>query len=292
MLGVSLSGCHSGGDAGSRVLSVSVEPQRYLLERIAGDRWQVNTVLSKGADPENYDPTMSTLVKTASSKIYFTIGMGGFETELAERLSDAAPGIEFIDASEGIERIYGTHDCHHGHEAGYDGHEYGEADPHIWTSPANMKKMAENMAEELCRMDPDGADVYRANLMKLECSIDSVDAKVREILSGNGSRAFMVGHPSLSYFAHDYDLTQIALGGDGKELSASALRGGIDRGRDEGAYVFFMEPQGASGREAQIIKALAGMGVMLNTMDYEWPRMMELVAESIARTPRKRADDK
>lgn len=61
-----LSGC-KGRQAGVPVLSVSIEPQRYLLERIAGPGWKVNTVLSKGADPENFDPAMSTLVRTAQS---------------------------------------------------------------------------------------------------------------------------------------------------------------------------------------------------------------------------------
>lgn len=93
------------------VLSVSIEPQRYLLERIAGPGWKVNTVLSKGADPENFDPAMSTLVRTAQSEVYFTIGAGAFEESLAERLAEASPGLRFSDSSAGVARLHGTHNC-------------------------------------------------------------------------------------------------------------------------------------------------------------------------------------
>ena len=68
----------SQGDA-DRTLTVSIEPQRYLLEQIAGDKWQVNTVLEKGADPENFDPPMSTMKKAMSSRLYFSMGTLPFE---------------------------------------------------------------------------------------------------------------------------------------------------------------------------------------------------------------------
>ena len=91
----------------------------------------------------------------------------------------------------------------------------------------------------------------------------------------------MVEHPSLSYFAHDYGLEQIALGGEGKELSASAIRHGIDHGRADGATVFFTEPQSGSGRVGQIIKALAGKEVSINTLAYDWPDELMKIAEAL-----------
>ena len=272
----------------SRVLSVSIEPQRYLLERIAGKDWKVNAVLSKGADPENFDPSMSTLVRTARSKVYFTIGMGGFEESLADRLGDAAPALVFSDASTGVARLYGTHECsggHHSHDKdGHDGdeHRHGDADPHIWTSIENMKKIAANMAAELCVIDPAGADTYNRNLAELEAELDSLDSRVRVRMEGTDGKAFMVEHPSLSYFAHDYGLEQIALGGEGKELSAAAIRDGIDHGKAEGAKVFFTEPQTGSGRVGQIIKAVASKEVRINTLAYEWPDEIMKIADAIA----------
>lgn len=277
--------CVSDGRS-DRVLSVSIEPQRYLLERIAGPEWTVSTVLSKGADPENFDPSMSTMVRTARSKAYFTIGLGGFEEELTRRIADASPGVVFSDASAGIDRLQGTHqgglahhDCGHDHDHG---HNHGEGDPHIWTSVSNMKKIAANMAETLCRIDPAGADGYMQRLSDVVMQLDSLDARIDSCLAGKEGRAFMVEHTSLSYFADDYSLKQIALGAEGKELSAAAIREGIDHGRTEGATVFFTEPQTGTGRVGQIIKAVASKEVRVNTLAYEWPEEMLKIAEAVA----------
>jgi len=276
-----LSGC-KGGQADVPVLSVSIEPQRYLLERIAGPGWKVNTVLSKGADPENFDPAMSTLVRTAQSEVYFTIGAGAFEESLAERLAEASPELRFSDSSAGVARLHGTHNCEgaHSHVHGDDEGE-GDADPHIWTSVANMKIVAANMARVLCEIDSTQADVYMKNLHTLNLSLDSLDACIQAMMAQGHGRAFMVEHPSLSYFAHDYGLEQIALGGEGKELSASAIRHGIDHGRADGATVFFTEPQSGSGRVGQIIKALAGKEVSVNTLAYDWPDELMKIAEAL-----------
>lgn len=277
-----LSGC-KGRQAGVPVLSVSIEPQRYLLERIAGPGWKVNTVLSKGADPENFDPAMSTLVRTAQSEVYFTIGAGAFEESLAERLAEASPGLRFSDSSAGVPRLHGTHDCDgsHGHHDGTMDDE-GDADPHIWTSVANMKIVAANMARVLCEIDSAQAGAYKENLRALNLSLDSLDSRIQAEMARNNSQAFMVEHPSLSYFAHDYGLEQIALGGEGKELSASAIRRGIDHGRADGATVFFTEPQSGSGRVGQIIKALAGKEVSINTLAYDWPDELMKIAQALS----------
>ena len=144
-----------------------------------------------------------------------------------------------------------------------------------------MKIVAANMARVLCEIDSTQADVYMKNLHTLNLSLDSLDACIQAMMAQGHGRAFMVEHPSLSYFAHDYGLEQIALGGEGKELSASAIRHGIDHGRADGATVFFTEPQSGSGRVGQIIKALAGKEVSINTLAYDWPDELMKIAEAL-----------
>ena len=55
---------------------------------------------------------------------------------------------------------------------------------------------------------------------------------------GKRGSSFLVWHPSLSYFARDYGLHQIALGGaEHKEVSIPALREAIEEARGSGASV-------------------------------------------------------
>ena len=39
------------------VIAVTIEPQRYFTEAIAGDKFDVISIVPKGSSPETYDPT-------------------------------------------------------------------------------------------------------------------------------------------------------------------------------------------------------------------------------------------
>lgn len=41
------------------VIAVTIEPQRYFTEAIAGDKFDVISIVPKGSSPETYDPTPS-----------------------------------------------------------------------------------------------------------------------------------------------------------------------------------------------------------------------------------------
>ena len=41
------------------VITVSIEPLRYITERIAGDGFHVETFVPKGSSPETYEPTQT-----------------------------------------------------------------------------------------------------------------------------------------------------------------------------------------------------------------------------------------
>ena len=42
---------------GKPILTVTIEPLRYFTETIAGNRYQVVSMVPKGSSPESYDPT-------------------------------------------------------------------------------------------------------------------------------------------------------------------------------------------------------------------------------------------
>lgn len=55
-------------------VTVSIEPQRQMLEAIGGDRVSVSSLLAGGGDPETYDPTLASLVHLEQSAAWFQIG--------------------------------------------------------------------------------------------------------------------------------------------------------------------------------------------------------------------------
>ena len=87
----------------TQTLTVTIEPLRYFTEAIAGDKFQVVSIVPKGANPEIYDPTPQQLVELARSKAYLRIGHIGFEQAWAERLQANTPKLPFYDMSQGVD---------------------------------------------------------------------------------------------------------------------------------------------------------------------------------------------
>lgn len=52
----------SGSEEAKPVITVTIEPQRYFTEAIAGDKFTVVSMVPKGSSPETYDPIPQQLV--------------------------------------------------------------------------------------------------------------------------------------------------------------------------------------------------------------------------------------
>jgi len=62
-----------------KMLSVTIEPQRYFLENIVGESYKINTIVPAGVSPETYEPTPAMMMKLGKSAIFFKVGFLGFE---------------------------------------------------------------------------------------------------------------------------------------------------------------------------------------------------------------------
>ena len=62
-----------------KMVSVTIEPQRYFAEKIAGDKYTINCVVPAGQSPETYDPTPQQMIKVGQSVAYLKIGYIGLK---------------------------------------------------------------------------------------------------------------------------------------------------------------------------------------------------------------------
>lgn len=260
-------GCSRGNASGQRpTLCVSIEPQRKMLEELAGDDYQVVTMLKAGADPETYEPSVSQRMALGEAKAYFIVGTLPFEHKLAASES----GVTIFDTSRGIPTVEGTH---HGHD--------GEADPHVWTSLRNSRQMAANMLEALVSLNPDKKAEYATRYAGMAARLDSIDAATSRSLAGAGVRAFAIWHPSLSYYARDYGLHQIAAHAESKEMSPAELTEMIVKARADSVRVFFTE-EGLGSHQASVVNAGIGSRIVgINTLDYEWEQQISRITDAL-----------
>ena len=104
---LSLASCAGNGNNDKRqTLTVTIEPLRYFTEAIAGDKFNIVSMVPEGSNPETYDPTPQQLVKLAKSKAYLQIGHIGFEQAWIKKLQANTPNLPFYDMSEGIDLIH------------------------------------------------------------------------------------------------------------------------------------------------------------------------------------------
>lgn len=279
-----LCGC-SGSESSAPTIAVSVEPQRFLLEQLAGDKFNVVTLMKPGANPETFEPTMKTRLALDCASAYFYVGGLPFEHALLQSATD----IPVLESTTGIVPLYGTHSHHHHeHHEHHDGecsHEESgeEADPHVWTSVRNAKVMADNMARGLIALDPADSCIYKSRLQSLMARLDSLDSSIASRLEQGNASCFMVWHPSLGYFARDYGLEQLSVGWESKEPSASALRRAIDQARSHGAKVFFYQRE-FDTRQTQAMTSQLGLRtVTIDPLSYDWQHQMNIITDELVK---------
>lgn len=274
-LSLSLAGCGKSDRADRQdkpLIAVSIEPLRNIVERIAGDNFDVITILDKGANPETFDPSMSKRAAADRSAVFFTVGAFPFEEAIEKSGSDKSKA---VDVSDGIKRLYGTHGQRAGHECGHAG------DPHTWTSVRNMRVMAGNITDYLSEIDPDHAEEYKARSVSLSAELDSIDQKISERLSGAKPRAFAIWHPSLGYFANDYGLKQIAVGEESKEISPRRLKEIIAGAAGDSVRVFFFQKEYDSRQAEAINEQLGSRIVNIDLLGYDWLSQIEAITDEL-----------
>lgn len=274
-LGLFLRSCTSASTS-KPTITVSIQPQKYMLEKIVGDKWEIKCLLSNGANPESYDPSLTHLLNLENSKAYFRIGNVAFESAIINKVQNNNPGLKLFDNSEGISLIRGTHS--HG-----DVEHASDIDPHTWTSVKNAKTIASNMYKAVVDLDPENKVYYSRNFKNFLSSLDSLDREISQQLQPYRGSAFVVWHPSLSYFARDYGLEQISLSPEGKEASVKMMQSTIDKAIDRDVKTLFFQKD-IDSRQAQVAnEQIKAEIVNINPLNYEWDKEMRSIANAISR---------
>ena len=242
---------------------VTILPQADFVEKVGGDRVRVTVMVPPGASPHTYEPTPDQLMEISKARIYFKVGSGvEFENVWMDRIRAMNPDMVIIDGSEGITKR--------------------EGDPHIWNSPINAKKMVENIYNGLIQVDPSNADEYTRNKDNYLQELDDLDRYIHERLDGFTNRVFMIYHPTLGYFAEEYNLTQIAIEHEGKEPTPQVIRACIDKAKIYNLSYVYVAPQFATEHAETIAREIDGQIVFIDPLPRSYIPNMRSVADSLS----------
>lgn len=278
---VGLSACQGKKEGGTRTISVTIEPQRYFAEKIAGDLFQINCVTPAGQSPETYDPTPQQMVQISQSQAYFRIGEIGFEQAWMKNLQSQNSDMVVFDLSEGMELIKNEEEAHEEGEAHHH-HHHGMVDPHIWTSISGARVIAQNTYQAFIKLDPENQEIYQAGYQRLIEEIDSTEAEMKQLLQPLAGTAFIIYHPALTYFAREFGLKQLCIELDGKEPSPAQLKQLLETATQSGAKVVFVQQEFDQKNAELIAKETGCRLVTINPLSYNWHDEMIRLATILA----------
>jgi zinc/manganese transport system substrate-binding protein len=151
------------GEATVKVVT-TIQDYAGVAREIGRDRVEVAAIVAGNANAHFVKPKPSYAIMLRDADLFVSTGL---DLELwapvlvnkagNRRIVDGAQG--YVSASHGLELL--EKPASMDRSAG-DVHVYGN--PHITTSPLNIAIVARNIATGLCKVDPDGCEVYKANL--------------------------------------------------------------------------------------------------------------------------------
>jgi len=223
---------------------VSIAPEKFFLERIAGDKVDIEVLIRPGVDAHSFSPTPNQLIKISKADIYFTIGLE-FEKSLIGKIEKINKKIEIVSLDKVCKKrmmedpfeMHDDNNSHHKHD------DYGY-DPHVWTSPSNVIKMASLITEVLSQRYPENKEYFYSRDIKFRNELQKTIKEIKEILSiKKENRIFMIFHPSWGYFADEFELNQIPVEIEGKQPTIRELRHILDLAKKKKINTLFVQPQ-------------------------------------------------
>ena len=299
------------------LVSVSIPPQKYFVEKIAANTLDINVIIPASTDEHNFDFKPATMKKLEKSDIYFTIGLE-FERVFADKFQSNFANLQVIDTGKDLRNLATSHEHsenahksshdenahthlsdensqlndknshthnayeHHAHKHSNSHETHSEKDPHIWLDPILVKIQASTIAKALIAKYPQNKALYEANLAKFQAELDALNAEISALFEKSKNKKFIIYHPSLAYFAARYHLVQIPVEIEGKEPKTKDLQRLMSVAKKENIKTIFVQKGFSQNAAKSLAKELKASIVELNHLSDDYSKNLLEIAKKIA----------
>lgn len=267
------------------LVSVSIPPQKYFVEKIAANTLDINVIIPAGVDEHNFDFKPATMQRLEKSDIYFTIGLE-FERVFADKFQSNFVNLQVIDTGKDLRNLVTSHthskDEHHAHKHSNSHETHSENDPHIWLDPILVKIQASTIAKALIAKYPQNKALYEANLAQFQAELDALNAEISALFEKSKNKKFIIYHPSLGYFAARYHLVQIPVEIEGKEPKTKDLQRIVSVAKKENIKTIFVQKGFSQNAAKSLAKELKASVVELNHLSDDYSKNLLEIAKKIA----------
>lgn len=251
------------------LVSVTVPAQAWLVEQIAGEDVDILIMVPDGHVPETAQPGTRDLSRFQQADLRFIVGhpllyfetryIRPFQPRAGEPEDDSEQWVSMFEIARQLkpqEKLQAT-------------------DPHLWTSPAIMLAAAERLVKVLGSLQPEHAEKYRNNLIKLEVAIQQLDNQLRTAIKHRQSAELLVYHPAWGHFTNEYGLHQLAIEDEGKAPAAGGLTRLYADLQNKDIRFIVCSPGHDQRVAGMIAEQLQMTVVLINPMQHDWMYMMQ-----------------
>lgn len=257
------------------LILVSIAPYRFLTEQIAGEGFEVQTVVPAAANPHSFEPTAGQVAAMNRGQVWFRIGEP-FEGKILPILLKHNAGLAVHDLRDGIELIADGHELSCRHCC------MDHLDRHIWLSPKLAGIQASMIERHLSERFPEQKELFQKNLALLLLNLGALDQEIQEILKPVEKRLILVSHPAFGYFCKEYDFEQLSVEYEGKDPRPKHLEAILKQAVLESMEVALALPQ-YNNKGAQLIAEKLHLPVhLIDPYSAEYFETMRKLAHLIA----------
>ena len=253
---------------GKPTIALSILPQQYFVQRIAGDLVHSVVLVGEGQSPHSYEPTPSQMATLAKAEAWILSGTD-FEQVLEDKVSSLYPNLLLVDGTQGVTfRSLEAHG-HDEHDHALDGDSL-ERDRHTWLGWESAKILASHVLETAITLVPEQRVLLESNYKQLVSDIDEVFLSLKKKLAPLAGRKVFVYHPSFGYFFDEFDIVQEAVEIGGKEPTAKDLSALIEKAKSEKAVALFVQKQFPLASAQTVAKAAGARVLALDPLAPDW----------------------
>ncbi len=233
---------------------VSILPEKGIVKKIAGEEDLVKVVVPRGSEPHTFEPKPSIMREISKADIYYSIGVE-FEKSWLNKFQTQNPNMKVVHLDENITKI--------------------NQNPHVWLSLKNLQTIAKKVYKSLNNKS------LKKNLDLYENKLKTCDEDIQRIVKEKQNRTFLTFHPAFTYFARDYNLTQIAVEKDGKEPGLKGLLSLMKEAKQKGIKTIITSPE-FSDKSAKIISNELNIKVLkISPLDVDICHNLKKIAKSL-----------
>jgi zinc transport system substrate-binding protein len=252
---------------------VSILPQKNFVKNIGGDKVDITFMVKPGSSPHTYEPKPTQMKAVSKADIYFSIGVE-FENVWLDKFKAQNKNMIIVDVGKNIKKLDIDENMKHDED--------DIKDPHIWTSPNNIKIIAKNILNTLIKYDIPNTTYYKNNYNKFIQKIDKIDNQIKNIFNKMSKKpTFLVFHPAWAYYASYYGLKQISVEIGGKNPKPKSIIKIIKIAKQNHIKAIFVSPEFSTKSAKLIANELNIEVIKISPLEYNWSNNLLILTKSL-----------